>query len=201
MMKGLRFGTLLGAGRSGCSDIYNSSAASGYGMPAVDVAIVNIEDAVTQALQVVYIRRPAMLAIGVFNLAGADWPEDYQLLQSAMQTRCFGRLIQVQNETLGVLHAVSANNVGVTVVCGIGAATGARGYDGRTWCSSFWQKPQGSVHLSQRYWISCYAQSLGGKFQPYSRSTFLTSLADRPLTNRLTILLIDSTSLSMKVLR
>jgi N-acetylglucosamine kinase-like BadF-type ATPase len=144
-----RNGCILGIGRSGCGDIYNSSAAAPHGLSAADFAIANIEVAVTQALQTAHIQ-PTTLTASVFNLAGADWPEDYGFLQSAMQARQFGRFIHIQNDALGVLRTGSENNVGVSLVCGTGAATGARGYDGRIWHSSFWQTVHGSASLSQQ---------------------------------------------------
>lgn len=142
-------GSILGIGRSGCGDIYNSLAAAPHGLSAADSALANIEAAVTQALQVARVQ-PAMLLASVFNLAGADWPEDYEFLQSAMQARQFGRFIHIQNDALGVLRTGSENNVGVSLVCGTGVATGARGYDGRIWHSSFWQTVHGSASLSQQ---------------------------------------------------
>ncbi|HEU5374038.1 MAG TPA: BadF/BadG/BcrA/BcrD ATPase family protein [Ktedonobacteraceae bacterium] len=142
-------GSILGTGRSGSSDIYNTVVATRYGLSAVDFAIANIEAAVQQALHAAHIQ-PAMLTASVFNLAGADWPEDFEVLQGALRERQFGHSIQVQNDALGILHAGSIDNVGVALVCGTGAATGARGYDGRIWHSSFWQRVHGSEHLSQQ---------------------------------------------------
>lgn len=72
-------GSILGKGRSGSSDIYNTVGAARYGLSAVDFAIANIEAAVQQALQAAHIQ-PAMPTASVFNLAGADWPENFEVL-------------------------------------------------------------------------------------------------------------------------
>ena len=181
-------GTILGAGRGGCGDIYNARTGTdspsivGAGLasallastlrdglaPTPDsaaAAIANIEYAVMSALQAAQVNTSDLLT-GVFNMAGADWPEDFALLQDAMEARGFGRTIIVQNDALGVLHAgvlpEGEDNTGVSVVCGTGAATGARGSDGRTWHSSRWQdQVQGSVHLAQKTLDAVYRSELG----------------------------------------
>jgi N-acetylglucosamine kinase-like BadF-type ATPase len=153
-------GVIVGRGRSGGSDIYSHAATALHGVSAVDVALANIETAVKQALQAARIQT-TMLAASVFNLAGADWPEDYKLFQSAMEERRLGHRIHIQNDALGILHAASRERVGVALVCGTGAATGARGHDGRVWHSSFWQKEQGSEHLSQQTIDAVFRAELG----------------------------------------
>jgi len=143
-------GTILAAGRGGCGDIYNAVMT---GTPWPDpsaAAIANIEYAVETALQAANVQ-PSDLVTAVFNMAGADWPEDFALLTTAMKVRGYGRTLIVQNDALGVLHSGVADNVGVSVICGTGGATGARGPDGRTWHSSAWQdQVQGGSQLSQK---------------------------------------------------
>lgn len=153
-------GTILGAGRGGCGDIYYSRAFA-RGLDGTALALSNIEGAVMQALAAAQAERSDVVA-GVFNMAGADWPEDFALLQSAMRERSFGRTIQVQNDALGILHAGSADNTGVSIICGTGAATGARGPDGRVWHSSFWQvATEGSVQLSKKTLDAVFHAELG----------------------------------------
>src|SRR5258706_12290128 len=79
-----------------------------------------------------------------------------------MGKRSFGRTILVQNDALGILHAGSADATGVSVVCGTGAATGARSSDGRTWHSSMWQNQvQGSSMLAHKALDALYRSELG----------------------------------------
>jgi N-acetylglucosamine kinase-like BadF-type ATPase len=153
-------GTILGAGRGGCGDIYNAAPGTEWPEPAA-AAVANIEYAVVSALQAAHVDA-SDLVTGVFSMAGADWPEDFDYLQTAMQARGFGRAIFVQNDALGVLHAGAADDIGVSVVCGTGAATGARGPDGRTWHSSRWQdQTQGGEHLSRKTLDAVYRSQLG----------------------------------------
>src|SRR5215472_1458301 len=153
-------GTILGAGRGGCGDIYNSRAGLDW-VEAAAEALANIEYAIMQALRAAHVKA-ADLTASVFNMAGADWPEDFAFLQAAMEDRGFGRTVLVQNDAMGVLHAAVSDNTGVSVICGSGAATGARGPDGRIWHSSFWQdETQGSYQLSQKALFAVCRSELG----------------------------------------
>src|SRR5690349_281707 len=112
-------GTVVGAGRGGCGDIYGVAGPAG--------AIAEIERAVLAAL-----------AAGAFSLAGADWPEDFALFEREIRRLGFGRSIMVLNDALGALWAGAPAGAAVSVVCGTGVAIGARGVDGRLWHGSFW---------------------------------------------------------------
>jgi N-acetylglucosamine kinase-like BadF-type ATPase len=153
-------GTIQGAGRGGCGDIYNAGDGTD-GQDSAAAAVANIEYAVQSALQAAQVKA-SDLVTGVFSMAGADWPEDFAYLQAAMEARGFGRSIIVQNDALGVLHTGSSNASGVSVVCGTGAGTGARGPDGRTWHSSTWQNQvQGGAQLGQKTLYAVYRSELG----------------------------------------
>lgn len=152
-------GTILGAGRGGCGDIYNATTGTQWPDSAA-AAIANIENAVRSALQAAQVEA-SDLVTAVFNMAGLDWPEDFALLQATMEERGFGRTVHIQNDALGVLHAGSSDNTGVSVVCGTGGATGARGPDGRIWHSSCWQNQvQGSTQLAQKALDAVYRSEL-----------------------------------------
>ncbi len=153
-------GTILGAGRGGCGDIYNAGAGTDW-QDSAAAAVANIEYAVQSALQAAQVKA-SDLVTGVFSMAGADWPEDFVYLQTEMKAREFGRTILIQNDALGVLRAGSADATGVSVVCGTGGATGARAPDGRIWHSSTWQNQvQGSTQLGQKTLYAVYRSELG----------------------------------------
>ncbi|MGO8951325.1 MAG: BadF/BadG/BcrA/BcrD ATPase family protein [Ktedonobacterales bacterium] len=153
-------GAILGVGRGGCSDIYNAIAEDGVSDPAL-VALANLERAVMSALRSAD-ATPGDLLVSIFNMAGADWPEDVAFWQDEMALRGLGRNIIAQNDALGILYALSPEAYGVSVVCGTGAATGARSQDGRVWHSSFWQdEAQGSSHLGQKTLFAIYRSELG----------------------------------------
>jgi len=88
------------------------------------------------------------IAHAAASMAGADWPEDLDELTSAL--RPSWPSIRVVNDALGALRAAVPHGPGVVVVAGTGAAIGARGPDGTTWHSSFWQEPHGARELAMR---------------------------------------------------
>lgn len=152
-------GSVLGVGHAGCSDIYNAVPEDGLTDPAL-VALANLERAVMSALRAAGVD-PADLLVSVFNMAGADWPEDIAFWRDQMALRGMGQSIIAQNDALGILYAQSPAT-GVSIVCGTGAATGARSPDGQEWHSSFWQdEAQGSAHLGQKTLFAVYRAELG----------------------------------------
>jgi N-acetylglucosamine kinase-like BadF-type ATPase len=143
-------GTILGAGRGGCGDIY----------PAGEAALGAVDDAVAAALGAAG-ARPADLLVGAFSMAGADWPEDFALLRDAVGRRGLGRTTVVVNDAMGALRAGSPDGTGVVIACGTGIATGARAPDGRTWHSSFWQEANGAHELGAKTLRAVYRAELG----------------------------------------
>ncbi len=151
-------GRIVGSGRAGCGDIYGARAA---GKTSEEAAFGNIECAVGDALQLAQ-AQPSDLAVGAFGMAGADWQEDFAVLQAGIEARGFGRKLLLQNDALGVLHAGTVKNIGVSIVCGTGSATGARGPDGQVWHSSFWQlDARGSIQLGEKTLDAVYYSALG----------------------------------------
>jgi N-acetylglucosamine kinase-like BadF-type ATPase len=145
-------GTIAGAGRGGCGDIYGTTTS--------DPGIPQVERAVREALAAAG-ARPEDLETGAFSLAGADWPEDFALLEGAMCGYGFGRRIVVVNDALGALRAGSPDGTGIAVVCGTGAAIGARAADGRIWHGSFWLESLGALELGRNTLRAIYRAELG----------------------------------------
>jgi N-acetylglucosamine kinase-like BadF-type ATPase len=145
-------GSIAGYGRAGCGDIY------GAGAPAP--ALAETDRAVAAALAMAGIA-PDDLAASAFSMAGADWPEDFALLETAMRSRGLGRRIVVHNDAIGALRAGSPSGTGVVVACGTAAAVGARGTDGRVWHSSFWQETGGNDHLGDKAFRAVLRAELG----------------------------------------
>lgn len=145
-------GTVLGTGRAGCGDI--------YGAKSPEAALAAVDTAVSAALE-----RAGMAAgdlnAGVFCMAGADWPEDFELLHGAMEQRGYGTSVRIFNDAIGALRAGSADGNGVTVVCGTAAAIGARASGGRLWHTSFWQEPGASRDLGTKMLRAVYRADLG----------------------------------------
>jgi len=141
-------GTVVGSGRvTGCGDPYavGLDAALEVVMAAADEALRGTDTGDVDA--------------AVFSLAGADWPEDFEELGAVLRRRWPSA--RVVNDGIGALRAAVPDGPGVAVALGTGAATGARGLDGQTWHSSFWQEPQGARELGVRTLLAIYRAELG----------------------------------------
>jgi N-acetylglucosamine kinase-like BadF-type ATPase len=145
-------GTIAGAGRGGCSNMY-ACAEPGEALSAVEAAV-------SDALRAAH-ARPADLLAGGFSLSGADWPEDFTYWQEAMVQRGYGRTVAVTNDAIGPLWAGSPDGTGLAVVCGTGAAIGARAPDGQTWHTGFWPSVSGAVDLGRQALQAIYRAELG----------------------------------------
>ena len=144
-------GTILGGARVlRTSDI--------YAVPP-DAAVAIHHQVADAALASAGLGRDDRPVSAAFSLAGADWPEDIALLERRLRPRWPGAT--VVNDAIGALRAAVPSGPGVVVVCGTGAATGARGPDGRTWHTSFWQEPQGGYELGVRALRAIYRADLG----------------------------------------
>jgi N-acetylglucosamine kinase-like BadF-type ATPase len=122
-------GTIVGAGRGGRSDIYET-----------ELAFESIADAALGALAQAG-ATTADVRRAVYSTAGADWPADYALYEREL-ARLVGVPGTVLNDSLGAIRAGTPDGVGVSVVCGTGVAIGARASAGRHWHVSFWAAPQ-----------------------------------------------------------
>jgi N-acetylglucosamine kinase-like BadF-type ATPase len=146
-------GRTLGAGKGGISDIYNA--------PEPAVAIDAIEAAAREALARAGVV-PGDLGAAVFSLAGADWPEDFTLLEAALRER-LGLPVAplVVNDALGALRAGSPDWTGVAIVSGTYNAIGARHPDGRVFHLGFWPDGAGGRHLGRAGLRAVYHARLG----------------------------------------
>lgn len=141
-------GRIIGWGRSGGGDIYASE----------EGAIAAVGAAVAQALEAAMLC-PKDLTASCLSLVGADWPEDFAFWQGEAEARGYGQRILIVNDALGALRAGAAGD-GVAIVCGTGAAVGARGGNS-VWHSSFWQEPTGGFELGERALRAAYRAELG----------------------------------------
>ena len=134
-------GTIVGAGRAGCSDHYGEITPAG--------AYEEIASSVRAALAASG-GEATDIASSCFSLAGADWPEDIVVYERELA----GRLqlpipVAVVNDAIGALRAGTSDGVGIAVACGTGTAIGARAHDGRVWHVSHWGLPSYRFSLAR----------------------------------------------------
>lgn len=70
--------------------------------------------------------------LGVYGLAGADYPEDVRLLTRAIESRALTDQAMVLNDTFAALRAGTHRPWGVVLICGQGINAAAVAPDGRT---------------------------------------------------------------------
>ena len=145
-------GRTRGAGRGGGSDIHNA--------PTPAAAIAAIEAAVRQALAAAGVA-PEAVGAAAFSLAGADWPEDFTMLETALRERIgLPSAPLVVNDAIGALRTGSPDWTGVAVVSGTYNAVGARHPDGRVFHVGFWPDGAGGRDLAREGLRAVYHAAL-----------------------------------------
>jgi N-acetylglucosamine kinase-like BadF-type ATPase len=146
-------GTVVGAGSAGQSDIHNASS------PAE--AIEEVARAVAGALDGCG-AGSGDLAAAAFSLAGADWPEDFELLRRGLSER-IGLAVAplVVNDTIGAVRCGTEDGVGVAVVCGTHGTAGARNAAGDVYHFGFWPDDAGARALASQALAAVWRAHLG----------------------------------------
>jgi N-acetylglucosamine kinase-like BadF-type ATPase len=132
---------VLGTGRAGCGDIYGASSP--------DAALEEIAAATGAALAAAGVTAGS-LAAATFGLAGADWPEDFVLLERELPARLgLSDSPLVVNDALGALRSGAPDWQGVAVVAGTFNAVGARRAGGGVFHIGFWPDGAGGRDLAR----------------------------------------------------
>jgi len=146
-------GVTHGTGRGARADIYNA--------PTPEHGIDAIEAAAGEALARAGIAAEQIDA-ATFSLAGADWPEDFALLERSLRERLgLPEPPQIVNDALGALRGGSPDWTGISIVSGTYNAVGARDRDGRVFHLGFWPDAAGSRQLATAGLRAVYNHALG----------------------------------------
>jgi len=114
-------GALLGYGRSGCGN---------YEGPGLEAARREIRKALEAAIAQGGVAARDIAAC-CFGLAGADFPEDFVMLQEGMEELGVGRKVIIENDAIIGLRAGTTLGYGAGVIMGGGTKTVGRAPDGR----------------------------------------------------------------------
>lgn len=114
-------GAVLGSGTGGTGN---------HQMGGLDSAMREISRAVCQALLSAQLE-PRQVELGCFCLAGADLPQDYRMLQNALDTQELARQVVIKNDSIAALRCGLMRPWGVAIICGSGFNAAGRGQDGR----------------------------------------------------------------------
>jgi N-acetylglucosamine kinase-like BadF-type ATPase len=145
---------VVGAGRSGCGDIYGVSDES----EAVEAVLAAVDAALGQAGA-----GRSDVVVAAFRLAGVDWPEDKAFWDTTLTARWPG-LVQrsVANDGYAAIRCGEPSGVGVSVMAGTAGAIAARGPSGAEWAMGFWgQHAMGALGLMDEALKAVYLAELG----------------------------------------
>jgi N-acetylglucosamine kinase-like BadF-type ATPase len=145
-------GEVIGSGRSGCGDIYNTKTPQH--------ALKNVDQAVRAALRAAGIRG-SQIASAAFSMAGADWPEDFSLITTTLSRKSYCKLFVVANDAVGALHSGAIEGWGVSMANGTGAAVCARSREGKSFEMGWWQEGGGGRSLGFSGLRAVYRAELG----------------------------------------
>jgi N-acetylglucosamine kinase-like BadF-type ATPase len=146
-------GTVAGIGTAGCGDIHNAAS------PAA--GLDEIGRACSTALAAAGVTA-SELASSAFSLAGADWPEDFELLCKELVARL--GLVEppnVVNDAIGAIRCGTVDGVGVAAVCGTHGTAGARNAAGDVYHFGFWPDDTGAWALGSRGLAAVLRADLG----------------------------------------
>ncbi len=132
-------GHILGAGRGGNSN---------WTGPDVEipmrVVIATVQEALDQAGL-----SGADIALGVFGLAGADWPEGHERRTVVLERSGIAQWVIVKNDALVGLRAGTSRPYGVVIAAGTGTNTCIISPDGQEWCYGYYAEYGGSGDVAR----------------------------------------------------
>src|SRR5438034_5570828 len=146
-------GSVVGVGTAGCADIHNARS-PGHALEE----IVRASSAALEAAEA----RAGDLAAAAFSLAGADWPEDFDLLRHGLAERLELAVEPlVVNDAIGAIRSGTDDGVGVAAVCGTGGAIGARNRRGGIFHLGFWPDGTGASTLGSEGLAAVWRAAIG----------------------------------------
>jgi N-acetylglucosamine kinase-like BadF-type ATPase len=166
-------GRVIGWGQTGSSDKYYRP---------LDEALDEVALAVRQACRMARLT-PGEIDCGVFGLAGADWPEDFEELKIGLEKRGLSRRVLVKNDVHVALRANVPEGPGILVSAGTHLAAAIRLKDGAEWHSGWFSVDgAGGVYAGKRlFWAVMRAED--GRGQPTALTQLLLDFCgkDTPL--------------------
>jgi N-acetylglucosamine kinase-like BadF-type ATPase len=127
-------GHILGAGRGGNSN---------WSGPDVEIPMRVVVTAVQQALDEAGLNGDD-ITLGVFGLAGADWPEDHERREAVLARSGIAGQVIVKNDAIVGWRASTRRRYGVVIAAGTGSNTCVIAPDGREWCYGYYEDGGGA---------------------------------------------------------
>ena len=89
------------------------------------------------------------VALGVFALAGADWPEDHLRRELALAEAGIARQVKVKNDAFGGMRAGLRKPYGMVLAAGTGLNAAGIAPDGREWAFGYYETFGGAGTIAQ----------------------------------------------------
>ena len=152
-------GHVLGAARGGGSN---------WNGEDVEIPMAVVVETVRKALNQAEV---AQADLGVFCLAGADWPEDHTRRADFLARANIARQLVVKNDTFGGLRAGTHQPYGIIIAAGTGMNAAVITPDGREWAFGYYQTEGGASDIAWQAFVAVL-RGEDGRGQP----TLLTRL-------------------------
>ena len=132
-------GHILGAARGGNSN---------WTGPDVEIPMRIVADTVRTALARAGLSGDG-IDVGVFGLAGADWPEDHERRETVLAESGVARQAIVKNDAIVGWRAGTRHKYGVVIAAGTGSNTCVISPDGQEWCYGYYVFYGGAFDVTQ----------------------------------------------------
>jgi N-acetylglucosamine kinase-like BadF-type ATPase len=144
-------GHILGAGRSGGSN---------WNGPDVEKPMAIVAAAVRQALDQAGLTGDDV-AVGMFGLAGADWPEDHERRVAALERQRIAQRVIVKNDAFVGWRAGTRHAYGVVIAAGTCSNTAIITPDGREWAYGYYVGYGGAEDVGRDAMVTVLRQEDG----------------------------------------
>lgn len=146
--------------------IIGAARGSGSNWSGEDVTIPMgvVADTVRQAEQNAGIRAEDV-EVGVFTLAGADWPEDHTRRKATLEQAGIARQVVVKNDAFGGLRAGLTRPYGMVLAVGTGMNAAVITPDGQEWAFGYYETTGGGGTIARRAFIALL-RAEDGRGQP-----------------------------------
>jgi len=130
----------------------------------VTIPMTVVVDTVQKALEPVGLTGQD-ITMGVFTLAGADWPEDHTRREVFLRQAGIAQRVKVKNDSFGGLRAGLSKPYGMVLAVGTGMNAATIAPDGREWAFGYYETFGGAGTISEEA-FAAVLRAEDGRGQP-----------------------------------
>lgn len=123
-------------------------AGSNWAGEDVEIPMAVVTQTVQQALDAAGLRGED-IELGVFTLAGADWPEDHTRREAVLARAGIARQVKVKNDSFGGLRAGLTRPYGMVLAVGTGMNAAVISPEGQEWAFGYYETSGGGSTLAR----------------------------------------------------